>query len=172
MTDSASTEPLHPDVVEGTGAGDDNEPDVSQPTKLIRMAAMTRAMLEEARETPPDEAGRHRLLEVHQRSLDQLRSVLSSSLKQELDEIFLPLREPDGPPSESEIRIAQAQLIGWLEGLFHGIQASLFSQQAEAQQQLIQMRGQGHAPGPGRPGPPGSGVEGDADGREYPGVYL
>jgi hypothetical protein len=168
VSDSASTEPLQPDIVDESdvsahAVSEHDEPDVTQPTKLIRMAAMTRAMLEEAREAPPDEAGRRRLLQVHERSLEQLRSVLSSNLQDELDQIFLPLRDPEGTPSESEIRIAQAQLIGWLEGLFHGIQASLFSQQAAAQHQLAQMRQQGKPDG-GRPN--------EGEGRDYPGVYL
>lgn len=111
---------------------------VMQPTKLIRIASMTRAMLEEVRQAALDEAGRKRLLAVYTRTLEELKEVLSDDLKEELDEIFLPLASEI--PSESELRIAQAQLVGWLEGLFHGIQASLWTQQAAAQAQLAEVR--------------------------------
>lgn len=111
---------------------------VTEPSKLIRIASMTRAMLEEVREAPLDEAGRQRLVAIYQSSIDELREVLSDDLKEELDSIFLPLESES--PSESELRIAQAQLVGWLEGLFHGIQASLWSQQMSAAAQLEQMR--------------------------------
>ena len=153
------TNPIQPEVVDETTA-DDGQPQsaITQPTKLIRMASMTRAMLEEVRQAPPDEAGRRRLLEIHERSLDQLRDVLSDDLRAELDGIFLPLADESETPSESELRIAQAQLVGWLEGLFHGIQASLFTQQAAAQRQLVEMRNEGALE--------------TGDGREYPGVYL
>lgn len=139
MTEEAlrpdAVEPV-PDEMESPG---DDEPVIRQPTKLIRIASMTRAMLDEVRQAPLDEAGRIRLMEVHQRSLQELRGVLSAELLQEFDDIFQPIRG-DGTPSESELRIAQAQLIGWLEGLFHGIQASLFSQQMAAQAQLAEMQ--------------------------------
>jgi hypothetical protein len=111
---------------------------ISQPSKLIRIASMTRAMLDEARQAPLDEAGRRMLAAIHGRSLEELRDVLSDDLKEELDEIFLPLSQENA--SESELRVAQAQLVGWLEGLFHGIQASLWSQQMDAAQQLEEMR--------------------------------
>ncbi len=104
---------------------------------------MTRAMLDEIRQAPTDEPSRRRLFEVHERSLDQLRDVISPELRMEMDDIFLPLAAEGEAPSESEIRIAQAQLIGWLEGLFHGIQASLVNQQVEAQSQLAEMRTRG-----------------------------
>ena len=99
---------------------------------------MTRAMLEEVRQAPLDDAGRKRLLSIYKKSISELREVLSDDLREELDSIFLPLEQET--PSESELRIAQAQLVGWLEGLFHGIQASLFSQQMSAAAQLEQMR--------------------------------
>ena len=114
------------------------EPEVTQPTKLIRIASMTRAMLDEVRQAPLDERGRARLAEVHARSLDELREVLSEDLLEEFNEIMVPLN--DDSVSEAELRIAQAQLIGWLEGLFHGIQASLWSQQMTAQSQLAEMQ--------------------------------
>ncbi len=115
-----------------------DEPAVSHPTKLIRIASMTRAMLDEVRQAPLDEGGRKRLAEVHARSLDELREVLSQDLLDEFNEIMIPLKE--GEVTEAELRIAQAQLIGWLEGLFHGIQASLWTQQMAAQSQLAEMQ--------------------------------
>ena len=99
---------------------------------------MTRAMLEEVRASGMDDLGRQRLLDVYHRSIDELRDVLSDDLKEELDSIFVPLERET--PTEPEIRVAQAQLIGWLEGLFQGIQASLWTQQMSAQAQLEQMR--------------------------------
>ncbi|MDH3190625.1 MAG: bacterial proteasome activator family protein [Acidimicrobiia bacterium] len=116
----------------------EEEQPVSQPTKLIRIATMTRAMLEEVRQAPLDEGGRSRLAEVHGRSIAELRDVLSPELLDEFDEIMIPLKVE--AVTEAELRIAQAQLIGWLEGLFHGIQASLWSQQMAAQSQLAEMQ--------------------------------
>jgi hypothetical protein len=111
---------------------------VTRPTKLIRIASMVRQMLEEVRRAPLDDAGRRRLREIHEKSVHELETVLSPELKQELEEVVLPFTSDT--PSESELRLAQAQLVGWLEGLFHGIQATLFTQQAMAQGQLDQMR--------------------------------
>jgi len=125
------------------------EPPVSEPTKLIRIASMTRAMLDEVRQAPLDDGGRKRLADVHSRSLDELREILSPELLEEFDEIMVPL-DREGV-SEAELRIAQAQLIGWLEGLFHGIQASLWSQQMAAQSQLQEMQKRALIP----PSPPG-----------------
>ena len=134
-------EAITPQVVDDGAVPEDAEEEgsfVTEPSKLIRIASMTRAMLDEVRQAPLDDAGRQRLLSVYQRSIDELRDVLSPDLKEELDAIFLPLERET--PSESELRIAQAQLVGWLEGLFHGIQASLFSQQMSAAAQLEQVR--------------------------------
>jgi hypothetical protein len=134
-------EPLRPQVVDdGEEPADDNEPGtyITEPSKLIRIASMTRAMLEEVRQSPLDEAGRLRLLHIYEASLHQLRDTLSDDLQEELASIFQPLQEETA--SESELRIVQAQLVGWLEGLFHGIQASLFSQQVSAAYQLEEMR--------------------------------
>lgn len=136
-------EPTKPEVVADTPLVEpetrpDDEAPVSQPTKLIRIATMTRAMLDEVRQAPLDEGGRARLAEVHSRSVAALREVLAPDLLEEFDEIMIPL-EVDGV-TEPELRIAQAQLIGWLEGLFHGIQASLWSQQMTAQSQLAEMQ--------------------------------
>ena len=132
---------VKPDVVEAepvNAEDEDQVPPVSEPTKLLRIAAMTRAMLEEARQAPLDEGGRERLAAVHARSLAELSEVLSPELQEEFNEIMLPLDEEG--VSEAELRVAQAQLIGWLEGLFHGIQASLWSQQVAAQTQLAEMQ--------------------------------
>ncbi len=126
---------MRPDSIEQP----EDESAVLRPTKLIRIASMTRAMLDEVRQAPLDEAGRERLKRVHQQSLEELREVLSADLLEEFNDIFEPLRQ-DEVPSESVLRIAQAQLIGWLEGLFHGIQASLWSQQMAAQSQLQEMQ--------------------------------
>lgn len=132
-------EPVTPDVVEDAAVAEtEDNPPVSEPTKLIRIASMTRAMLEEAREAPLDEGGRERLAEVHSRSVEELRGVLSDELQEEFNEIMIPLNKANA--SESELRVAQAQLIGWLEGLFHGIQATLWTQQMAAQNQLQEMR--------------------------------
>lgn len=134
-----SDEPRRPDVVESPEEEQEDDGSVIRhPTKLIRIASMTRAMLDEVRQADLDAAGRTRLMEIHERSLDELREVLTNDLLDEFNEIFQPIRGTD-LPSESELRIAQAQLIGWLEGLFHGIQASLFSQQMAAQAQLAEM---------------------------------
>ncbi|MET0420652.1 MAG: proteasome activator [Acidimicrobiia bacterium] len=111
---------------------------VTSPTKLIRIASMVRTMLDEVRRAPLDDAGRRRLREIHERSLEELEGVLSPDLRQELSEVVLPITSDT--PSESELRLAQAQLVGWLEGLFHGIQATLFTQQSQAQSQLDEMR--------------------------------
>jgi hypothetical protein len=120
--------------------GEEEEAQASyvQAPKLMRIASMTRAMLDEVRQSPLDEAGRKRLVEVHERSLEEMNEVLSPDLREELADIFLPLSTETS--TESELRIAQAQLVGWLEGLFAGIQATLFSQQMAAQNQLQEMR--------------------------------
>ncbi|MDX1448178.1 MAG: proteasome activator [Acidimicrobiia bacterium] len=134
------TEPIRPDSVEGPDTDQDRPGGmVTEPTKIIRIASMTRALLDEARSAGLDEGGRRKLTEIHDKSLAELREVLSDDLLDEFDEVFAPIRG-DEIPSESVLRIVQAQLIGWLEGLFHGIQASLASQQMAAQAQLAQMQ--------------------------------
>lgn len=139
-------EPEQPEV---EAAPVEEEPDVTEPSKLIRIASMTRAMLDEARQAPLDEGGRLRMAEVHARSVSELEEVLSDELQEEFKEVMVPLNTSGA--TESELRVAQAQLIGWLEGLFHGIQASLWSQQMMAQAQLAQM--QKRAIGPRTPSP-------------------
>ena len=128
---------MQPEVVEEQERPEPNE-QVTRPTKLIRIASMVRTMLDEVRRAPLAEEGRRALREIHERSLGELEGVLSPDLKDELAEVVLPFTSET--PSESELRLAQAQLVGWLEGLFHGIQATLFTQQAAAQAQLDEMR--------------------------------
>ncbi len=113
---------------------------VMEPAKLLRIASMARQLLDDTRQASIDEAGRKRLAEIYQRSVSELGESISKDLKDELAELAPPL---DGLPSESEIRIAQAQLVGWLEGLFHGIQAAMFAQQAVARQQFEELRRRG-----------------------------
>jgi Bacterial proteasome activator len=159
---AAARERVQPELVDGAAAAqsggedaaDEASEQISSPTKLIRIASMVRTMLDEVRRAPLDDAGRRRLREIHERSLAELESVLSPDLQQELSEVVLPLTTE--APTESELRLAQAQLVGWLEGLFHGIQATLFTQQAAAQGQLDQMRRRSLEQGPPSPtGPSG-----------------
>jgi hypothetical protein len=111
---------------------------VEQPAKVMRIGAMVKQLLDEVRSAPLDEAGRTRLAEIHRRSITELEQGLAPELIEELERITLPFN--DEAPSDAELRIAQAQLVGWLEGLFHGIQTALFAQQMAAQQQLQSMR--------------------------------
>lgn len=136
---------------------------ISEPAKVMRIAAMIRTLLEEVRQAPLDEAGRERLAQVYDTSISELAAALSPDLREELETLTDPFEQGD-TPSEAELRIAQAQLVGWLEGLFHGIQAALFAQQHAARQQLEQMR----QPAIGRPGAPGEGPPPETG----PGVYL
>src|SRR5690242_9030783 len=129
---------------------------VEQPAKVMRIGSMIKQLLEEVRNAPLDEAGRARLAEIHRRSIKELEDGLAPELIEELERIALPFEEGHAP-TDAELRIAQAQLVGWLEGLFHGIQTALFAQQMAAQQQLAQMRralppGHLEQPGPGGPG--------------------
>jgi hypothetical protein len=136
---------LQPDLVEEVplGSASDGEDhleagaEVTEPAKLIRIATMTKAILEEVRAATPDQSGRDLISRIHDRSLDELRDVLSEQLLTEFDRMFEPLLDDD-PPTSSEVRIAQAQLIGWLEGLFQGIQASLVTKQMVAQARASQ----------------------------------
>ena len=112
---------------------------VEQPAKVMRIGSMIKQLLEEVRNAPLDEAGRVRLAEIHRRSIKELEDGLAPELIEELERLALPFDEGHAP-TDAELRIAQAQLVGWLEGLFHGIQTALFAQQMAAQQQLAQMR--------------------------------
>jgi hypothetical protein len=136
---------------------------IEQPSKIMRIGTMVRALLEEARAADLDEPGRDRLRAIYDTSINELSSTLSPDLQAELQRLAHPFAKSEEPPSGSELRIAQAQLVGWLEGLFQGIQATMFAQQVAARQQLESMRQLG--PG-GRPG----GRPDIGDGR--PGTYL
>ena len=114
---------------------------VSEPAKVLRIGSMVKTLLEEVRQAPLDEKSRTRLREIYEQSIHDLSEGLSPDLAAELDRMALPFDE--GAPSESELRIAQAQLVGWLEGLFHGIQATLMSQQMAARSQLEEIRQRG-----------------------------
>lgn len=120
-------------------------PVVEQPAKLLRIAMMVRELLEEVRRAPVDEAGRAQLRDIYTRVFEELKSGLSEPLADELDRVTLPLTAD--APSESEIRIAQAQLLGWLEGIFQGIQAAIATQQLAAAAQLEEIRRRGLPPG-------------------------
>ena len=124
---------------------------VGQPAKVMRIGTMIKQLLEEVRSAPLDDAARARLAEVHERSLAELEDGLSPELVEELHRLTLPFGD-DQTPSDAELRIAQAQLVGWLEGLFHGIRTALVAQQMAAQAQLSQMRALPGAPGAAQPG--------------------
>ena len=126
---------------------------IEQPAKVMRIGTMIKQLLEEVRAAPLDEASRVRLREIHQSSIKELEEGLSPELHDELERLTLPFTD-DATPSDAELRIAQAQLVGWLEGLFHGIQTALFAQQMAARAQLEEMRRRA-LPGPGMPGMPG-----------------
>lgn len=141
----------------GEGASADGaEPtaSVAEPAKVMRVGSMIRQLLDEVRATSLDTPSRERLREIYDRSVVELGSALSDDLREELERLVFPFH-PDEVPTEVELRMAQAQLVGWLEGLFHGIQATLFAQQMAARQQLERMRHelpQGAEGGDARPG--------------------
>ncbi|HET9071398.1 MAG TPA: bacterial proteasome activator family protein [Acidimicrobiales bacterium] len=147
-------------IVQSPNAEDGQEPTgetVEQPAKVMRIGSMIKQLLEEVRQAPLDEASRTRMREVYDTSVKELASGLSSDLREELDRLTLPF-SPGEVPSEAELRVAQAQLVGWLEGLFHGIQATLFAQQMAARSQLEEMRRRSLPPGSdeARPTTPGT----------------
>jgi proteasome activator-like protein len=127
---------------------------VEQPAKVMRIGTMIKQLLEEVRAAPLDEASRARLREIHQSSVRELEQGLAPELREELERLSLPFSD-DVTPSDAELRIAHAQLVGWLEGLFHGIQTALFAQQMAARVQLEEMRRHALPGGPGstQPGP-------------------
>jgi hypothetical protein len=133
---------------------------VASPAKVLRIGSMTKELLEEVRRAPLDDAGRTRLREIYETSVRELAEGLSPDLREELAKVALPFTSDT--PSESELRVAQASLVGWLEGLFHGIQATLFAQQMAARQQLEQMQQRGLPPGAAADGQPGA----------RPGTYI
>lgn len=120
--------------------GQERSAKISEPGKIVRVGTMAQQLLEEVRKTDLDEAGRERLAEIHRRTIDELSAGMSGELIEELKRLDLPFSESE-TPSIGELRIAQAQLVGWLEGLFHGIQTALMSQQAIAQAQAGQQAG-------------------------------
>jgi len=124
-------------------SGDDAEESaaasIGEPAKVMRIGTMIKQLLEEVRAAPLDEASRVRLKEIHATSIKELELGLTPELRDELERLSLPFTD-DSVPSESELRIAQAQLVGWLEGVFHGLQTALFAQQMAARMQLEQMR--------------------------------
>lgn len=130
-------------VAQGDAAEDADEQSLSsmveQPAKVMRIGTMIKQLLEEVRAAPLDDASRSRLREIHENSIKELEQGLAPELRDELHRLSLPFTE-DSIPSDSELRIAQAQLVGWLEGLFHGIQTAMFAQQMAARAQLEQMR--------------------------------
>jgi Protein of unknown function (DUF2587) len=129
---------------------------VTEPAKLLRIASMVKELLDETRQASMDETGRSRLADIYRRSVDELAEAVSPDLRSELAELTPPL---EGVPSEGEMRVAQAQLVGWLEGLFHGIQAAMFAQQMAARQQFEELRRRGlmaQNPPPAEPAQPPS----------------
>ena len=171
-------------ATDGTDDGADDGADeargltdlVEQPAKVMRIGSMIRQLLEEVKAAPLDEAGRKRLAGVLHTSLDELKDGLAPELDDELGRLVQPF--DSGTPTESELRIAQAQLVGWLEGLFHGIQTAIYAQQMAARAQLEQKRralppgalhqvpGMGQGPQPGQDEDPGDGHTGPS------GMYL
>ena len=127
---------------------------VEQPAKVMRIGSMVKQLLEEVKSAPLDDHARQRLKEIHQRSITELEGGLAPELIDELERITLPFAD-DAIPTEAELRIAQAQLVGWLEGLFHGIQTALFAQQMAARAQFEEMRRGAIGAGPETPGQPG-----------------
>lgn len=150
---------LVPSVVD-EGAGDALMESVQSPGKVMRIGSMIKQLLEEVRQSDLDEPSRERLREIYETSRSELAAALSPDLQDELGRLTHPFEGP-ATPSEAELRVAKAQLVGWLEGLFHGIQATLFAQQMAARQQLEQMQHQ-LPQGSGRPAEQGN----------PPGTYL
>ena len=151
------TEDNHPQrivVLTQPQSGDNTDELVEQPAKVMRIGSMVKQLLEEVKSAPLDEAARSRLGEIHTRSIQELQDGLAPSMREELERLTLPFSEGE-TPSEDELRVAQAQLVGWLEGLFHGIQTTLIAQQLAARSQVEQSRHE--ALPPGHSGGPGSG---------------
>jgi hypothetical protein len=145
---------------------------VEQPAKVMRIGSMIRQLLEEVKSAPLDPASRARLASIYASSINELKSGLAPELVEELERMSLPFSSEE--PSDAELRIAQAQLVGWLEGLFHGIQTAIYAQQMAARAQLEQMRralpqGMGH---PMQPGQPGQNAPEGAEPPRSGGMYL
>ena len=162
---------------QAAAGGGDDDPDgepgitdlVEQPAKVMRIGSMIRQLLDEVKAAPLDEASRNRLKEIHRASIKELEAGLAPELVEELERLSLPFTE-EGTPSDSELRIAQAQLVGWLEGLFHGIQTAIYAQQVAARAQLEQMRQL--PPGASVSGPQGAPSDDAARQRDRGGMYL
>jgi hypothetical protein len=180
QTDEPRVVVVGPDQMAVAG-GDEGEDEgrsvadlVEQPAKVMRIGSMIRQLLEEVKSAPLDEASRARLREIHQASIKELEQGLAPELVEELERLSLPFTEQT--PSDAELRIAQAQLVGWLEGLFHGIQTAIYAQQMAARAQLEQMRRAlppGVTPIPGQPMPGMHGEPGDDEtGGRSSGMYL
>ena len=175
-----SADGMASEVSPGLDSGDDSRSVtemVDQPAKVMRIGSMVKQLLEEVRSSDLDEKSRVRLRDIHTRSIKELEEGLAPELVEELERISLPFTETD-VPSEAELRVAQAQLVGWLEGLFHGIQTALFAQQMAARAQFEEIRrralppGQGGMPGvPGMTGPDGEPAAGQPGGQGT-GQYL
>jgi hypothetical protein len=155
MTEQPPHQPSQPPIPGEVVVGEqqDQQPteSIPSPAKVMRIGAMVRQLLEEVRHAPLDEAGRDRMRDIYDISVRELSDSLSPDLAQELSRVARPFTGEE-TPSEAELRVAQAQLVGWLEGLFHGIQATLFAQQMSARNQLEEMRRRAL---PGRPDPSG-----------------
>jgi len=174
-------------ALEAAQAGEQSEDDgersltdlVEQPAKVMRIGSMIRQLLDEVKAAPLDEASRTRLREIHQSSIKELEAGLAPELVEELERLSLPFTD-EHVPSDAELRIAQAQLVGWLEGLFHGIQTAIYAQQVAARAQFEQIRRalpQGMVPGQpqpgqGQPGQPGGAQQPDHRPGESGGMYL
>ncbi|MEY2521624.1 MAG: hypothetical protein QOJ66_189 [Ilumatobacteraceae bacterium] len=160
-TEVVVAQPTEPDLTET----------VTAPAKVMRIGSMVKQLLEEVRTGSLDEASRERLAEIYERSIVELSEALSPDLQDELKNLALPFKDGE-IPSDGELRVAKAQLVGWLEGLFHGIQATLFAQQIAARQQLEGMRQLPPGAMAGGPGggqvPPGAAI----DVPDRPGTYL
>ncbi|HJV09752.1 MAG TPA: proteasome activator [Acidimicrobiales bacterium] len=168
MADQDAPTPDAPPTLVVAGQPEEEEEateSVASPAKVLRIGSMTKELLEEVRRAPLDDAGRTRLREIYETSVHELADGLSGDLRDELARLSSPFSAET--PSDAELRVAQAQLVGWLEGLFHGIQAAIFSQQMAAQAQLQQMRGRPGLP----PGMPGAGP-GEENAATRPGTYL
>jgi hypothetical protein len=161
--------PVDAEPAEDTVSGQRSVTDlVERPDKVMRIGNMIRQLLDEVKAAPLDDASRQRLRDIHAASIAELKEGLAPELIDELERITLPFSE-NATPSDAELRIAQAQLVGWLEGLFHGIQTALFAQQMAARAQLEQMR---RALPPGRATGDGGGDGGGSGDQRSGGMYL
>ncbi|QNG20952.1 bacterial proteasome activator family protein [Rhodococcus triatomae] len=160
-----------PDAADAPDDADSVADMVEQPAKVMRIGTMIKQLLDEVKAAPLDDASRARLKEIHRTSVKELEQGLAPELREELERLALPFTD-DSIPSDAELRIAQAQLVGWLEGLFHGIQTALFAQQMAARAQLEQMRQGALPPGLSIGNPPGSPNSDRPQGPTGTGQYL